>query len=180
MLLGLFFSCQEGAGVELRVEDALLAKEALVSLEEALSLALSQNRICYEKSAPAGVVFEVLQSAGAFGFEGYPVLTGTLQSVVDLLQLLQSMGGRESGKGISTLLGVLKTVYTSADPALCRASLDTYYRLQVRKCTRHANNAIFELWCFHPGFSMKSLANSGIREGQEGEGVKLRTGFSIL
>ena len=39
-----------------------------------------------------------------------------------------------------------------------------YYRLFVAPAFKNpATNHAFNLWCFHPGFSIKSLLNCGIR-----------------
>ena len=45
-----------------------------------------------------------------------------------------------------------------------QAKMAKYYRLFVAPGFKNpATNHAFNLWCFHPGFSIKSLLNCGIR-----------------
>ena len=45
-----------------------------------------------------------------------------------------------------------------------QSKMAKYYRLFVAPAFKNpATNHAFNLWCFHPGFSIKSLLNCGIR-----------------
>ena len=62
------------------------------------------------------------------------------------------------------MTGLLRVLYSDArDVDSSKESMRTYYRLYVEQCPKNRSNSIFNLWCFHPGFSMKSLQNCGIR-----------------
>ena len=88
-----------------------------------------------------------------------------MNKMVDLLMLLNTMGGKESGRGTTSIVKMVKAVFAEASSMESAGSkMAKYYRLFVAPSQKNpVNNYTFNLWCFHPGFSMKSLLNCGIR-----------------
>lgn len=148
---------------ELQVEDVFLIKETLSNLEEVISKEVGSPSMAFEKTYPGDLLCGILHRSG-FTLERNAPLSGVMQSVLDTVHSLQVLGGRESGKGLSKILSLLKTVYLNAtDQTRVAQSMNAYFRIFIRKCTRHKNNSIFDIWCFHPGFSMLSLQMTGVR-----------------
>jgi regulator of telomere elongation helicase 1 len=161
------------SNTDLQVPDILFVKEVMSKLEAAVSEKLTRNEWQHTVQSYSGdTVMSVLSEAG-LTMERHAWLLSLIQQIVDLLSVLGSLGGgggggKETGggggKGLTKVAALVKTVYGNADDNQgAKENMKKYYKLFIDRCQKNRTNSVFNMWCFHPGFAMKSLQACGIR-----------------
>ena len=174
--------------IDVSLEDVCIVKESLVSFEKTIIQFFGEMKLRVGVTLNGYVLQEALAASGinAGNQEGYCKI---MQKILDVVALIQSMGGKTvSGKGVNAMIKVLQTIFITSFHSLsmmpiennfqlCDGShLKEYYRLFITKKVKSGNfaeknsdtnggvdNYQFNLWCFHPGFAMKSLLECGVK-----------------
>ncbi len=147
---------------DLQIQDVLLVKEMLAKLEAAIAKGFPGSAST-DKSHCGSAIVPLVEESGVT-FDRHQWLTSLMQQIVDLLALLNAMGGKETGKGISAVADVIRAVFAEVNDAEgARQKMAKYFRLFISSSPKNQANVIYNLWCFHPGFAMKALLKCGLR-----------------
>lgn len=96
------------------------------------------------------------------------LLTGALSSALDALTVLNmaSGGSNSKGKGLTSMQELVDMLYHDGSGVNTRDKMKLYYRLHVSQTDSKfgsGKDTEYNLWCFHPGFSLASLIKCNIR-----------------
>lgn len=75
-------------------------------------------------------------------------LLHTIQQVMDILSSLASIGSRYSGRGLETIVEVMKTAFMggSSSSEMKDESLKRYFNLHVTRSPKKETNTVFNFW----------------------------------
>ncbi len=99
------------------------------------------------------------------------IVTGAIANVLDSLSVLNLAGGGNKGKGLTKMSELVDVMFLDAGPNTID-KMKSYYRFHVASRKSHSGagpgsstteDTEFNLWCFHPGFSLSSLVRCQIR-----------------
>ena len=94
------------------------------------------------------------------------LLTTAISNILDSLSVLSLSGGGNKGKGLSTMLELVDLLFLDGSNANTMEKMNAYYRFHVSEVKNKfggGTDSVYNLWCFHPGFSLKSLMRCNIR-----------------
>ena len=97
-----------------------------------------------------------------------PLLSTAITSVLDALSVLNLASGASKGKGLTSMLELVDMLFFDGSGVNAREKMKQYYRFHVAqvgpgKYGNKTPDTEFNLWCFHPGFSLSSLVKCNIR-----------------
>ena len=94
------------------------------------------------------------------------LLSGAINSVLDALSVLNLASNANKGKGLASMQEVVDMLFLDGSGLNAREKMKQYYRFHVSKVESKVGggkDTEFNLWCFHPGFSLTSLVKCNIR-----------------
>ena len=96
------------------------------------------------------------------------LMSTAITTVLDALSILNlASGGANKGKGLTSMLELVEMLYFDGSGVNAQQKMKMYYRFHVAQVTDSkygkSQDTEFNLWCFHPGFSLASLVKCNIR-----------------
>ncbi|XP_040568201.1 LOW QUALITY PROTEIN: regulator of telomere elongation helicase 1 homolog [Lepeophtheirus salmonis] len=148
---------------EFTVPEICSLKEIIIKFENEL-ISLRENSI---QDYNGDKIHEILESSG-INNENASEVKDILGKVFNFLTSASLVGGQAKGRGTGAISSVLNLVFQ--DNSNTKELLKSYFKLHIDKNVQknsfqssNNKNTIFNLWCFSPGFCMKSLIETGIR-----------------
>ena len=106
------------------------------------------------------------------------LLTSAISAVLDGLSVLNLASGTNKGKGLASMSELVDMLYLDGSRIKAEDKMKAYYRFHVSQIESKfaskdnvaggggsggGKDTQFNLWCFHPGFSLDSLVRCNIR-----------------
>ena len=95
-----------------------------------------------------------------------PLLTGAITNILDVLSHLNIASAGNKGKGLTSMKELVDMLFLDGSGINAQDKMKLYYRFHVSQIESKfggGKDTQFNLWCFHPGFSMASLVKCNIR-----------------
>ena len=95
-----------------------------------------------------------------------PLLTGAIANVLDVLSHLNMASAGNKGKGLTSMKELVDMLYMDGSGVNAQEKMKHYYRFHISNIESKfgsEKDTQFNLWCFHPGFSLASLVKCNIR-----------------
>jgi len=157
---------QSNLETDLQTVDVMLVKEFLSKMEMSLSSQVRQGKWVHSTQSYSGdSICPLLEGAG-LTFDKQVWVLSVMDKMVDLISLLNTMGGKESGKGIAAVVKLVKAVFAESSSM---ESVQDDGRMS-QDCSRRCVFVQHNRWCL-PVCRLSRQSGRGNRLfGQHGEG----------
>ena len=110
-------------------------------------------------------VIRIFESCGVTSGNA-ALLCTAIAAVTDGLSVLNMASGTNKGKGLAAMNELVEMLYLDGSVIKAEDKMKSFYRFHVTQIDSKFGNSKdtqFNLWCFHPGFSLNSLVRCNIR-----------------
>lgn len=110
-------------------------------------------------------VIRIFESCGVTSGNA-SLLCTAINAVMDGLSVLNMASGTNKGKGLAAMNELVEMLYLDGSVIKAEEKMKSFYRFhvsQVESKFGKGKDTQFNLWCFHPGFSLNSLVRCNIR-----------------
>jgi regulator of telomere elongation helicase 1 len=110
-------------------------------------------------------VLKIFEECGVTG-NNAPLLTGAITNALDVISHLNIASAGNKGKGLTSMKELVDMLYLDGSGVNAQEKMTLYYRFHVSQVESKfggGKDTQFNLWCFHPGFSLASLVKCKIR-----------------
>ena len=110
-------------------------------------------------------VIRIFESCGVTSGNA-ALLCTAINAVMDGLSVLNMASGTNKGKGLAAMNELVEMLYLDGSVIKAEEKMKSFYRFHVNQIESKfgkGKDTQFNLWCFHPGFSLNSLVRCNIR-----------------
>lgn len=145
------------------VSQVYALKDCLTNFEKGI-MEFSQ-KVVKDKEYTGEEVINIFHDCGVT-LGNASLLTGAISSVVEALSVLNLASNSNKGKGLASMQELVDMLFLDGSGINAQDKMKMYYRFhlsQVDSKFGSGKDTQFNLWCFHPGFSLASLVKCNIR-----------------
>ncbi len=123
------------------------------------------GKLVKDKEYSGEEVIKIFQETGITSGNA-SLLTSAIASVVDALSVLNLASNANKGKGLASMKELVDMLFLDGSGMTAEEKMKRFYRFHVSQVESKfgaGKDTEYNLWCFHPGFSLSSLVKCNIR-----------------